>query len=170
MGFGRSPGSPCWLGRVLALPEQQPADHGRGGREQRADEEGGVVAVGERDELVSPAASELSVREAATLARTASPSAPPIMNEVLTMPDASPASLGSTSLIAASSTGLNAMPAPKPSRIMLGQHVDDEVAVDRRAREEQQPERGQRQPGGERRPEAEPHDELRREPERERRP
>ena len=42
------------------------------------------------------------------------------MNEVFTTPDASPASLGSTSLIAASSTGLNAVPAPKPRRIMLG--------------------------------------------------
>ena len=42
------------------------------------------------------------------------------MNDVLTMPDASPDSSGSTSLIAASSTGLNAMPAPKPSRHMLG--------------------------------------------------
>ena len=42
------------------------------------------------------------------------------MNEVLTKPDASPASCGSTSFIAASNTGLKAMPAPKPSRIMLG--------------------------------------------------
>ena len=42
------------------------------------------------------------------------------MNEVLTTPEARPASLCSTSLIAASSTGLNAMPAPRPSRIMLG--------------------------------------------------
>ena len=42
------------------------------------------------------------------------------MNAVLTTPEARPASLGSTSLIAASSTGLNAMPAPRPSRIMLG--------------------------------------------------
>ena len=42
------------------------------------------------------------------------------MNDVLTTPDASPDSLGSTSPIAASSTGLNAMPAPRPSRIMLG--------------------------------------------------
>ena len=71
----------------------------------------------------------------------ARPSAPPIMNEVLTTPEARPDSLGSTSLIAASSSGLNAMPAPKPSRIMLGQDVDDEAAVDRRAREEHEPER-----------------------------
>ena len=62
----------------------------------------------------------MSVRDAARLASTASPSAPPIMNDVLTTPEASPASLWSTSLIAASSTGLNAIPAPTPSRIMLG--------------------------------------------------
>ena len=42
------------------------------------------------------------------------------MNDVFTTPEARPASFGSTSLIAASSTGLNAMPAPRPSRIMLG--------------------------------------------------
>ncbi len=42
------------------------------------------------------------------------------MNDVLTMPEASPESAGSTPLIAASRTGLNAMPAPVPSRIMPG--------------------------------------------------
>src|SRR5204863_478644 len=56
----------------------------------------------------------------AALASTASPTAPPIMNDVFTTPDARPASAGSTSPIAARSTGLNAMPAPSPSRIMLG--------------------------------------------------
>ena len=60
------------------------------------------------------------MREAARLASTARPSAPPIMNEVLTTPDASPDSSGATSLMAASSIGLKAMPAPKPSRIMAG--------------------------------------------------
>ena len=68
----------------------------------------------------SPEERRLSLRDAARLARTASPSAPPIMNAVLTTPDARPDSSGATSLIAASRTGLNAMPAPKPSRIMLG--------------------------------------------------
>ncbi len=67
-----------------------------------------------------PASSRLDVREAATLARTARPSAPPIMNDVLTIPEARPDSCGSTSLIAASSTGLKAMPAPRPSSTMLG--------------------------------------------------
>jgi hypothetical protein len=42
------------------------------------------------------------------------------MKDVFTTPEARPASLWSTSPIAASSTGLKAMPAPKPSRIMLG--------------------------------------------------
>ena len=50
------------------------------------------------------------MRAAARLARTARPSAPPIMNEVLTTPEARPDSLGATSLMAASSTGLKAMP------------------------------------------------------------
>ena len=42
------------------------------------------------------------------------------MNDVLTMPEAIPASSGATSFIADSSTGLKAMPAPIPSRSMLG--------------------------------------------------
>src|SRR5688572_32306863 len=41
----------------------------------------------------SPEPSRASVREAARLARTASPSAPPIMNDVLTTPEARPALL-----------------------------------------------------------------------------
>jgi hypothetical protein len=42
------------------------------------------------------------------------------MNAVLTRPDASPDSLGATSLIAPSSKGLNAIPAPMPSSTMPG--------------------------------------------------
>ena len=42
------------------------------------------------------------------------------MKAVLTIPDASPASLGSTSPIAASSSGLKVMPPPMPIRIMPG--------------------------------------------------
>ncbi len=42
------------------------------------------------------------------------------MNAVFTTPDASPDSDGLTSLMAASSRGLNAMPAPNPKRIMAG--------------------------------------------------
>ena len=61
-----------------------------------------------------------SVRHAARLARTASPTAPPIMNAVFTIPEASPESSGLTSPIAAISTGLNAMPAPNPIRIVAG--------------------------------------------------
>ena len=60
------------------------------------------------------------MREAARLASTARPSAPPIMKAVLTTPEARPAWLGSTSFMAASSTGLNARPAPRPSSTMLG--------------------------------------------------
>ena len=102
------------------VAQQHAAEH-RGGRgEERADEERRVVAARERVQLPSPEAVSVSVREAARLASTARPSAPPIMKAVLTTPEASPASLGLTSLIAASSTGLKAIPAPRPSRIMLG--------------------------------------------------
>jgi hypothetical protein len=60
------------------------------------------------------------VRESARLAMTASPSAPPIMNDVLTTPDARPASRGSTSPIAASRIGLKPIPAPRPWSTMPG--------------------------------------------------
>ena len=60
------------------------------------------------------------MRDAARLARTARPSAPPIMNAVLATPEARPVSLCSTSLIAASSTGLNAIPIPNPTTIIGG--------------------------------------------------
>jgi hypothetical protein len=60
------------------------------------------------------------VRDAAKLASKGRPSAPPNMNEVLTIPEARPDSSGATSLIATSSTGFNAMPAPTPSRIKRG--------------------------------------------------
>ena len=69
---------------------------------------------------LEPELSRLFVRAAAALASTASPSAPPIMNAVFATPDASPDSLGSTSLIAASSTGLKARPIPKPRTIISG--------------------------------------------------
>ena len=51
-----------------------------------ADEERRVVAAVQRGDGASPPARRLSVRDAAMLARIARPSAPPIMNEVLTTP------------------------------------------------------------------------------------
>ena len=85
------------------------------------------------------------MRDAARLARTARPSAPPIMNAVLTMPEASPDSSGSTSLIAASSTGLNAMPAPKPSRIMLGRTSTTKLPSTGARAKSSEPDRGEQQ-------------------------
>ncbi len=100
----------------------------------------------------------------------ARPSAPPIMNAVLTTPEASPDSLGSTSLMAASSTGLNAMPAPKPSRIMLGSTSTTKLPSTGARAKSSEPDGGEEQAGRERRLDAEAHDELRGEAERERRP
>ena len=91
------------------------------------------------------------MREAATLASTARPSAPPIMNAVLVMPDARPASCGSTSLIAAISTGLKASPPPTPINSIAGQNVDNERAVHRHAREPRRPTRRDAEPERERR-------------------
>ena len=121
----------CRLGRLrgrlpLALPrvarddrpEQDRAEHRRREGEDRADEEGDVVAAVERGGSAVPPSRRFSVREAARLARTARPTAPPIMNDVLTTPEASPASSGSTPPMAASRIGLKAIPAPTPTEIV----------------------------------------------------
>ena len=81
------------------------------------------------------------------------------MNDVLTTPEASPASSGATSLIAASSTGLKAIPAPMPRRIMLGMTSVKHVSVHGRAREEREPDGREPKPRDERRLDAEAHDE-----------
>ena len=108
-------------GRNGARAEERGPDRGGRGCERRADDEGDVVPARERSEIVARlTARRLSVRDAARLASTANPSAPPIMNAVLTTPEARPASSGATSLIAARSTGFIAMPTPRPSTIMLG--------------------------------------------------
>ena len=98
-----------------------------------------------------PEARRLSVRDAAMLASTASPSAPPIMNAVLTMPEASPDSSGATSLIAASRTGLNAMPAPMPSRIMLGSTSTTKLPSTGARANSSKPDRREQEPVAERR-------------------
>ncbi len=108
------------------------------------------------------------MRIAARLARNASPSDPPIMKDVFTTPDARPESSGPTSLIAAMSTGLNAMPAPRPTQQHAGQHVGHQRAMHGRAREQQETGRREQQTDEQRRANPEAHDDLRREPERER--
>ena len=60
------------------------------------------------------------MRESATLTSTARPRAPPIMNAVLTIPEASPLSVGATSPMAASSSGLKVIPPPIPMTSMAG--------------------------------------------------
>ena len=89
------------------------------------------------------------------------------MNAVLTTPEARPDSLGPTSLIAASSTGLNAMPAPSPSRIMLGSTSTTKLPSTGARAKSTSPTAASAEPGRERRPDAEAHHELRREAERE---
>ena len=90
------------------------------------------------------------------------------MNAVLTTPDASPASSGATSLIAASSTGFIAIPTPTPRMTIAGEHVDDEAAVDRRPGEQHEAERDERHADRDRRTDPEAHHEARRQAERER--
>ena len=53
---------------------------------------------------------------AAMVLRTASPSAPLICWETLVIPEPSPASAAGTSAIASVSSGMNALPMPKPIR------------------------------------------------------
>ena len=112
----------------------------------------------------SPAASSVSVREAARLASTASPSAPPIMNDVLTTPEASPASLRLDVAHRGEQHRVEGHARAEAEQDHARQDVDEEVPVHRRAREEHEPDGRQHQARDERRPDAEAHDELRREP------
>jgi hypothetical protein len=82
------------------------------------------------------------------------------MNEVFTTPDVRPASLGSTSPIAASSTGVESDAGTEAEQDHARKHVDDEVAVDRGPPEEQEPERRHAKAGREWEPDAEAHDEM----------
>ena len=60
------------------------------------------------------------MRVAASVATTASPSAPPTCTVVLTRPDARPASLGVAPDIASFISAGNALPMPAPIRIIVG--------------------------------------------------
>ena len=127
-----------------------------------------VAAVERGERRCRPTAAGCRVREAARLASTARPSAPPIMNAVLTTPEASPDSSGATSLMAASSIGLKAIPAPKPSRIMAGSTSITKLPSTGARANSTRPTAASDSPVGERRPEPEAHDELGGEADRER--
>ena len=118
------------------------ADRARQQREDRADEKCRLEAAVERLQRGRPhlPGGATSVRAAEGLASTARPRAPPIMNVVLTTPEPSPIR-GLHSLIAASSTGLNAIPAPRPSSSMPGS-TSAGSAPDRCSCEQRQPGRG----------------------------
>ena len=78
------------------------------------------------------------MRSVASVASTARPIAPPTCTVVLTRPEARPESSGVAPDIASVISAGKARPAPRPIRTVARQHVDDEGAVDRRAREQQQ--------------------------------
>ncbi len=60
------------------------------------------------------------VAEAAIVFSSAVPIAPPTCCEVLTIAEATPASRGSTPVVARDIAGMNAVPMPRPSRSMPG--------------------------------------------------
>ena len=77
--------------RQAELPEQRDRGQQAGGGEDDRRREGGLGAVGERGQRVGALA-----WETATVERIATPTAPPIWNEELLRPDASPASASAT--------------------------------------------------------------------------
>ena len=66
------------------------------------------------------------------------------------MPEARPDSLSSTSIIAASRSGLKAMPAPRPSSSMPGSTSTTMLPSTGATREQRQPDRGAEQAEDER--------------------
>ncbi len=88
------------------------------------------------------------------------------MNAVLTTPDARPASLGCDVAHRGEQHGVEGHAGAEPEQDHAREHVDDEGAVDRRAGEEQEPDRGEAEADAERLPNAVAHHELRRQAER----
>ena len=104
-------------------------------REAGADEERAVEALGQRDRrcCATPASSRLWVRLLATVARIASPSAPPTCWEVLISPEARPASCGLVPVTAAIVTGTNDEPEPDGREQRRAEDVGGERAARSRA-------------------------------------
>ena len=126
----------------MNMPPATAAMAARRGAEQEREL---VAAVQRRDRGWRRAASSASVRAAAKLASTASPSAPPIMNAVLTTPEARPDSLGRHVAHRAEQQRIERDAGADAEQRHARQHVDDELAVERRAREQREPGRGEQQ-------------------------
>ena len=116
--------------------------------------------------MPEPEPSSALVRDAARLARTARPSAPPIMNEVLTIPEASPASLGARVAHRGEQDRVERHAGADAEQEHARQHVGGEAAVQGRPREQEHP---ATRTAARRRAAADPeaHDQPRREPDRE---
>ncbi len=107
------------MGAAVAPVDQHRAEHDAEHREAGTGEEGGLEALGEsfrQRRGATPLRQQSSVRELATVASTASPSAPPICCDVLIRPLARPASRSSTPATAAIVTGTNENPSPTAAR------------------------------------------------------
>ena len=140
--------APCSAaGSVAALVRRKAAPIApRAGGEQRADEEGHVVAARRaRRDGSRPRLPGCAVRDAARLARTARPSAPPIMNAVLTTPEARPDFLRRDVAHRGEQHRVEGDAGAEAEQDHARQHVDDEVPVDRRAREQREADCGEQQ-------------------------
>ncbi len=133
--------------------------------EQRADEERDVVAARERDRL-APTVGEQRVRpRAARLARTARPSAPPIMNDVLTTPDARPLARLDVAHCGEQHR-VERHAGTEPEQDHAGSTSTTNVPSTGARAKSSRPTRGEAEADRERHPDAEAHDEPRREPDR----
>ena len=111
----------CAAPRLLPVHQERPPIAAPASAKDRADQECDVVAAGERIGLrARPKPGGSSSAESATLARAASPSAPPIMNDVLMMPEARPASCGAHVAHRGEQHRVERHARAEPSRIMLG--------------------------------------------------
>ena len=128
--------------RVAHAHEPDERDERADEGEPGADDEGALVAAGQRGSRRSrPAPARSLVRWVAMVASAASPSEPPTWREVLTRPEASPASERATPATAAMVTGTKESPRPVVVTTPAQQDVADVGAVRRDAGEEQHPDR-----------------------------
>jgi hypothetical protein len=137
------------------------------GGEERADEEGCVIATRERRERTVSRGFQILGSRGGDAPEHREPERAAHHERGVHYAVRARASLGLTSPVAASSTGLKAMQAPA-EQDHAWKHVDDKVAVDRGPREEQEPDRRHAKADREWEPDAEAHDEPRRDSDRER--
>ena len=118
-------------------PQQRSADGGRGGREERADEEGSVVAAGERHERAVAGGGQALRAGGGEAGQDGEPERPAHHERGVDDPGGEPGLARLDVAHRGEQHGVEGDPGADAEQEHGREHVDEEVAVDRRPREEQ---------------------------------